>query len=246
MAARLAIAIFLIVATVGWARSAEDFDPERLRQAMLRLIAADTAATSAFTGVATIDPKIMAVLAEVPRHRFVPEPFQAYAYNNHPLPLGYEQNIAAPFLVALMTHLAELEADDVVFETGTGAGYHAAVLAQLAAEVYSVEVVEPLAHQAARRLEEMGTANVRIKPGDGYFGWVGEGPFDAIIVKEAVDHVPTPLLNQLKPGGRMVIPLGAALDTQYLTVIRKSEDGRVTKKRVLPVRFSPLQGGERT
>ena len=227
-------------------QAAEEFGPDQRRQAMLRMIEADTAATSAFTGVATIDPKVMAVLAEVPRHRFVPDEFQDYAYNNHPLPLGYEQNIAAPFLVALMTHLAELEAGDVVFETGTGAGYHAAVLAQLAANVYSVEVVEPLAHRAARALKDQGFDNVAIRPGDGYFGWAERAPFDAIIVKEAVDHVPPPLLNQLKPGGRMVIPLGSQVGTQYLTVIRKSEDGRVSKKRVLPVRFSPLQGGERT
>ncbi len=145
-----------------------------------------------------------------------------------------------------MTHLAELKADDVVFETGTGAGYHAAVLARLAARVYSVEVVEPLAHQAARLHEELDTPNVWIKAGDGYFGWASEGPFDAIIVKEAVDHVPPPLLNQLKPGGRMVIPLGSQVGPQYLTVIRKAEDGRVSRKRVLPVLFSPLQGGERT
>lgn len=238
----------ILTAMVGLAASPGAQEPaaDARRQAMLRMIEADTAGTSAFTGVAAIDPKIMAVLAQVPRHRFVPDEFQPYAYNNHPLPLGYEQNIAAPFLVALMTHLAELEPGDVVFETGTGAGYHAAVLSALADRVYSVEVVEPLAHRAARLLGELGYDNVRIKPGDGYFGWAEQGPFDAIIVKEAVDHIPPPLIGQLKPGGRMVIPVGSQVGTQHLTLVRKDADGTLSKRRVLPVRFSPLQGGERT
>ena len=227
--------------------AAEDaVSPDRLRQTMVRLIEIDALATSDVTGVENIDPRVLKIMARVPRHLFVPQAFQSYAYNMHPLPLGYDQNIAAPFLVALMTHVAELGPDDVVFETGTGAGYHAAVLAELASKVFSVEVVEPLAEQAAERLADMGYGNVAVKAGDGYYGWAEHGPFDAIIVKEAVDHVPAPLLNQLKPGGRMVLPLGSQNGAQHLTVIRKSAEGRLDKTRILPVRFSPLQGGERT
>ncbi len=185
-------------------------------------------------------------MREVPRHLFVPEALRPYAYNGHPLPLGHGQNIASPFVVALMTHLAELEPDDVVFETGTGAGYHAAVLAKLAARVYSVEVVEPLAGQAVTTLARLGIVNAHARSGDGYYGWPDRAPFDAILVKEAVDHVPVPLLNQLKAGGRMVLPLGSPDGGQYLTVVRKQADGTTRRTRILPVLFSPLQGGERT
>jgi protein-L-isoaspartate(D-aspartate) O-methyltransferase len=145
-----------------------------------------------------------------------------------------------------MTQLAELEPDDVVFETGTGAGYHAALLSRLAARVYSVEVVEPLAREAAGTLKQLGFDNVWSKAGDGYYGWADEGPYDAIIVKEAVDHVPPPLLDQLRPGGRMVVPLGPQDLGQILTVVRKDADGRVRRTGIMPVIFSPLQGGERT
>jgi protein-L-isoaspartate(D-aspartate) O-methyltransferase len=193
-----------------------------------------------------MSPRVLAVMREVPRHLFVPQALRPYAYNDHPLPLGHGQNLASPFVVALMTHLAELEPGDVVFETGTGAGYHAAVLAKLAAEVYSVEVVEPLAGRAAATLAKLGVVNAHARPGDGYYGWADHAPYDAIIVKEAVDHVPVPLLNQLKAGGRMVLPLGSLEGGQYLTVVRKAADGTTRKTRVLPVLFSPLQGGERT
>jgi protein-L-isoaspartate O-methyltransferase len=138
---------------------------------------------------------------------------------------GHDQNLASPFLVGLMTHLAELGADDVVFETGTGAGYHAAVLSRVAAQVYSVEVVGALARQAAETLEELKVGTAHVREGDGYYGWPEHGPYDAIIVKEAVDHLPAPLLNQLKPGGRLVVPLSAGGAEQFLTVVRKTADG---------------------
>ena len=223
---------------------APDFDRERAN--MVRLVQIEARITSNVTGVEQIDSRILEVMAEVPRHAFVPLELQPYAYGDHPLPLGHDQNLAAPFLVALMTHLAEPKPDDVVFETGTGAGYHAAVLSRLVAKVYSVEVIEPLAHTATRTLKDLSYDRVWTKAGDGYYGWAAQAPFDAIIVKEAVDHVPVPLLEQLKPGGRMVIPLGSAFGPQYLTVVEKSADGSVSRRRVLPVRFSTLQGGERT
>jgi protein-L-isoaspartate(D-aspartate) O-methyltransferase len=181
----------------------------------------------------------------VPRHDFVPIEIRAYAYSNYPLPIGHGQNIAAPLLIALMTHLAELEPGDTVFETGTGAGYHAALLSRLVKDVYSVEVIEPLAHHAARMLKERHDENVMVQAGDGYDGWPAHAPFDAIILKESLDHIPVPLVRQLKPGGRLVMPLGPADTAQDLTVIRRTADGRLTQKRIMPVRFSPMQGGER-
>jgi protein-L-isoaspartate(D-aspartate) O-methyltransferase len=226
--------------------AAEEPDYAALRKDMVRLVEIGAAATGVETGIRRLNPRVLAAMREVPRHLFVPEDFRPYAYKDHPLPLGFDQNLASPFITALMTHLAELEADDVVFETGTGAGYHAAVLATLVAEVYSVEVIEPLARQAAAKLARLGMANVYARQGDGYYGWAAHAPYDAIIVKEAVDHVPVPLLNQLKPGGRMVIPLGSLEGGQHLTVVRKAADGTTRRTRVLPVLFSPLQGGERT
>ncbi len=197
------------------------------------------------TGVSILDRRVMAAIANVPRHLYVPPQLQAVAYHDVPIPLGHGQNISTPFLVALMTDLAEVTPDDVVFETGTGAGYHAAILGELCRQVYSVEVIEPLAEKAAAILKNQGVRNVEIRAGDGYFGWPERGPFDAILVKEAVDHLPLPLLAQLKPGGRMVIPLGPSNGMQQLTIVEKDLTGAMRKRAVLEVRFSPLQGGRR-
>jgi protein-L-isoaspartate(D-aspartate) O-methyltransferase len=220
-------------------------DTAQQREEMVRLIQLEALMMSGQTGVPEIDPRVLAALREVPREAFVPEALRPYAYEPHPLPLGYDQNLAAPLLVALMTHLAAPRPGDVVFETGTGAGYHAAVLSLLAAEVYSVEVVEPLADQAARVLKDQGYDNVFVKASDGYYGWPEKAPFDAMVIKEAIDHVPAPLLQQLKRGGRMVLPLGPEQGLQTLTVVTKDRDGKVHQKSIMPVRFSPLQGGER-
>ena len=169
----------------------------------------------------------------MPRHAFVPAPLLDYAYGDSPLPLGYGQNISQPFIVALMTQLLGVEEGDVVFETGTGAGYHAALLAELGARVYSVEVVEPLARQAIDNLRSTGRTEIRVKPGDWYYGWREHGPYDAILIKEAIDHVPPPLLSQLKIGGRIVMPLGPKQGPQYLSVIEKLADGTVEDQRIL-------------
>jgi protein-L-isoaspartate(D-aspartate) O-methyltransferase len=216
------------------------------RLEMVRIIELQTMMLSAETGVAELDPRVLDAMREVPRHAFVPEALRAYAYGDHPLPVSPDQNIAAPLLIALMTHVVELQPDDVVFETGTGAGYHAAVLSRLVREVYSVEVEEPLADRAARLLKDLHYDNVHVQASDGYYGWTAHAPYDAMVIKEAIDHVPPPLLAQLKRGGRMVMPLGPAGGPQYLTVITKSADGKVSEQRLMPVRFSPLQGGERT
>jgi protein-L-isoaspartate(D-aspartate) O-methyltransferase len=224
--------------------SAPDFAAQRAR--MVRLIRLEAELTRGVTGVGAIGPRVLAAMAEVPRHRFVPEPLAPYAYLPRPLPVHPEQNLAAPFLVALMTDLAQVEPHHRVLETGTGEGYHAAVLDRLAAEVHSVEVIPELARAAGGRLAALGYGKVRVHEGDGYDGWPAAAPFDAIIVKEAVDHVPAPLLAQLRPGGRLVLPLGPPDGPQQLTVVRRgAAAGAAREERVLPVRFTPLQGGER-
>jgi protein-L-isoaspartate(D-aspartate) O-methyltransferase len=213
---------------------------------MVQVVELQASQSAAITGIATLDARVLDAMRKVPRHRFVPEELRRFAYLPQPLPVWRGQNTAAPYLVALMTHLAEIEPGQVVFETGTGAGYHAAILAELGATVYSKEVIAPLAAEAAATLKLLGYGSrVTAAAGDGYDGWAAAAPFDAIIVKESIDHLPLPLLQQLKPGGRLVIPLGGP-DGQELTVLRAGADGRLERRTVLPVIFSPLQGGERT
>jgi protein-L-isoaspartate(D-aspartate) O-methyltransferase len=216
------------------------------RALMVRLVQEEARLAAGITGVAEIDPRVLAAMGEVPRHEFVPAPLVPYAYLPTPLPVHPEQRLAAPFLVALMTHLAQVGPGQRVLETGTGEGYHAAVLVRLGAEVYSVELIPELARDAARRLADLGYAGVRVREGDGYEGWPEAAPLDAIVVKEAVDVVPRPLLAQLKPGGRLVLPLGPLEGVQQLTVVIKGADGSYRERRVLPMRFTPFQGGERT
>ncbi len=226
--------------------AAEDDALAEKRAEMVGRIEFQMAMAGRETGFEALDKRIAEAMRTVPRHAFVPELLQPFAYDDGPLPIGYEQNISSPFLVALMTQLADVDSDDIVFETGTGAGYQAAVLSLLVAEVYSVEVVEPLAEEVRTTFKRLGYTNLQAKQGDGYYGWPAFAPYDAIIVKEAVDHVPTPLLKQLKVGGKMVIPLGPAGGPQVLTVVEKRADGRISRRPILPVIFSPLQGGERT
>ncbi len=245
-AARLGGALALgLVAAAAPAPAEETAEVSRQRAEMVRIIEAETRATSAETGIATLQPKVLEAIARVPRHSFLPAELRPFAYLPTPLPVTEEQNIAAPFLVALMTHLADVQPGDRVFETGTGAGYHAAVLAELASEVFSVEVIEFLARRARTILQDLGYDDVRVRAGDGYYGWAEAGPFDVIIIKEAVNHLPGPLLRQLRPGGRMVVPLGPADRNQILTLVEKTSEGRLRSRGVLPVKFSPLQGGER-
>lgn len=227
----------------GPGRAAEDF--ETARQEMLRAIGARAEATAAVTGVEQIDQRVLDAMAAVPRHLFVPDPLAPYAYLPTPLPLGYGQNIASPYLVALMTHLADIGPQARVFETGTGSGYHAAVLARLGASVVSVEVVPEIAGEARLHLARAGVDRIETHIGDGYYGWPAGAPYDVILVKEALDHLPEPLIEQLAPGGRMVLPLGPLDGNQQLTVIRKGADGTLDRRQVLSVRFSPLQGGQR-
>jgi len=189
-----------------------------------------------------IDPRVLHALGEVERHRFIAESLQGEAYANHPLPIGYGQTISQPYIVALMTDLLEPDPDDVVLEIGTGSGYQAAVLARLVRSVYSIEIIEALSVQATSRLASLGYANVTTKLGDGYFGWPEQGPFDGIVVTAAASHVPPPLIAQLKPGGRMVIPVGGRFAVQYLLLVEKSAGGEVLTRQVTAVRFVPLTG----
>ncbi|MGH8135393.1 MAG: protein-L-isoaspartate(D-aspartate) O-methyltransferase, partial [Steroidobacteraceae bacterium] len=186
--------------------------------------------------------RVMGAMDAVPRHRFVPARSVGSAYANRPLPIGHGQTISQPYIVALMTELLEPQPDDVMLEIGTGSGYQAAVLAKLVARVYTIEIIAPLAESAAARLRELGYQNVQVKIGDGYYGWPEHGPFDGIIVTAAAGSIPPPLIAQLKPGGRMVIPVGAPFHTQDLILLQKDPQGRVTTTSILPVAFVPLTG----
>ena len=190
-----------------------------------------------------LSEKVLAIMSRVPRHRFVPEGEIYSAYNNYPLPIGHGQTISQPYIVALMTDLLALDKQQSVLEIGTGSGYQAAVLSGMAGKVYSIEIVERLATAAAKLLSELGYGNVEVKAGDGSAGWPEHAPYDGIIVTAAADHVPQPLLDQLKPGGRMVIPVGGWLDIQQLILITKDRDGTFHRKNIEPVRFVPLTGG---
>ena len=210
------------------------------RKAMVDTIAALTRETAGETGRASLDARVLAAMNHVPRHRFVPEDQQPYAYANRPLPIGNGQTISQPFIVALMTDLLDLKASDRVLEIGTGCGYQAAVLGELAREVYTIEIVAPLAQEAAARLAELGYRNVTARSGDGYRGWPEHAPFDAIIVTAAAPDVPPALIAQLKPGGKLVIPVGAQWSGQELLVIEKDLKGKTTTRNALAVRFVPL------
>lgn len=188
------------------------------------------------------DARVLEAMRKVPRHRFVPEELAAQAYLDQPLPIGHDQTISQPYIVALMTQLARPQPGDRVLEVGTGSGYQAAVLAELAGEVYSIEIVTPLATRAALLLRRLGYANFAVRSGDGYAGWPEHAPFDAIVVTAAPARVPAPLLDQLRPGGRLVIPVGPVHAVQELRVIEKRADGSLDERVVTPVRFVPLTG----
>ena len=224
----------------SWAEAAEDF--QALRARLVEEISQDVMETSGYIGKNTLDERVMRVMGLVGRHRFVPPELQSQAYENRPLPIGYGQTISQPYIVALMTDLLEVEAGDVVLEIGTGSGYQAAILSRLVSEVYSIEIIPELAESASSRLQRLGFDNVEVKNADGYYGWQQHAPFDAIIVTAASSHIPPPLVQQLKPGGVMMIPVGAVFQVQQLSLVRKTPDGELTTRQVLPVRFVPFTG----
>jgi protein-L-isoaspartate(D-aspartate) O-methyltransferase len=238
-AGRLTTALLVFLALLAPAAAFPDDDFAARRAALV----GEVRAQGRIDTPGGFDEAVLQAMARVERHRFVPEGVRDDAYRNHPLPIGHGQTISQPYIVALMTHLLEAGADDTVLEIGTGSGYQAAVLAERVGQVYTIEIVEPLARQAETRLADLGYANVTTRLGDGYFGWPEQAPFDAIIVTAAAGHVPPPLIAQLAPGGRMVIPVGNPFLTQYLLLVEKDADGEVRSRQITAVRFVPLTGG---
>ncbi len=214
------------------------------RERMLRQIEVETEHTAAMTGRQSLDPRVLLAMAQVPRHVFVPEGQQTWAYDNSPQPLSHGQTISQPFVVALMTDLLKTQPDHVVLEIGTGSGYQTAILAYLVRQVYTLERISPLAQQAAQRLQALQFNNIEIKVDDGHQGWEAQAPFNGIMVTAAATEVPQALLRQLKPGGRLVIPVGLPHRTQDLQLILKDKHGRLSKHSLLPVAFVPLLRGD--
>jgi protein-L-isoaspartate(D-aspartate) O-methyltransferase len=220
---------------------ADSFDA--LRERMVAVIAAQAVFSAGETGKAAIAPRVLEAMGRVPRHEFVPAEVRPYAYADSPLPIGCNKTISQPFICALMTDLLDPGPQDSVLEIGTGLGYHAAVLSAMVKQVYSIEVIDELAQEARARLAQHGCTNVKLRLGNGYRGWPDAAPFDKILVTAAADLVPPPLLQQLKPGGRMVIPTGLP-DAQQLVLVEKDASGKTRMKNVLRVRFSLLEGTE--
>ena len=209
-------------------------------RALMALTVANMAETSGASATKRLDAQVLQAMREVPRHLFVPAEVAPLAYRNSALPIGHEQTISQPYIVALMTHLLDVEPGHRVLEVGTGSGYQAALLSRLAGEVHTIEIVEQLARQSAERLRQLGYANVFVKAGDGYLGWPEHGPFDRIMVTAGAPHVPRPLLDQLKPGGRLIIPVSRGRDGEMLKLVEKDGRGRVRSRDILRVRFVPL------
>ena len=215
---------------------------DRQTQRMLDDIESEVKFTRKMIGKNALDPKVMDVMSRIPRNEFVPKSFLDAAFDNGPLPIGHGQTISQPYIVALMTDLLELDENDTVLEIGTGSGYQTAILSQLCKQVYSVEYITALAETAKARFEKLGYDNIQCMTGNGYDGWPEHAPYDGIIVTAAATHIPKPLIDQLKPGGRLVIPVGRPHLYQELTLVEKDEAGELNIKEILGVAFVPLQG----
>lgn len=226
----------------GYITLAHSDDYQVMRARLLTEISQDVMDTSSYIGKSTLDERVMRTIGMVGRHRFVPDDLQSRAYENRPLPIGHGQTISQPYIVALMTDLLELEAGDVVLEIGTGSGYQAAILSRLVKQVYSIEIIPELAKSASKRLNRLGFDNIEVQNRDGYYGWQEHAPFDAIIVTAAISHIPPPLVQQLKPGGVLIIPVGPVFQVQQLSLVKKSPEGELTTRQILPVRFVPFTG----
>jgi protein-L-isoaspartate(D-aspartate) O-methyltransferase len=220
----------------------ENGQHDLMRQQMIAEIVADAVFLTAQLGKSSFAPRVIDAMGRIPRHEFVPLELQAYAYLNSPLPVGYGKTVSQPFIVALMTDLLDPHPGDVILEVGAGVGYQAAILSELVNQVYSIELIEELALDTRHRLQHLGYRNIEIGVGNGYYGWAEHAPFDKIVVTAAPDLIPPPLLAQLKPGGKMVIPTGIP-DKQQLVLVEKSGNGKLTTREVLPVRFSELDEG---
>lgn len=215
------------------------------RLEMIRMIEAGVTKTAGMIGRKTLNPRVLEALSKVPRHEFVPDAYKPYAYENRPLPIGHGQTISQPYMVAIMTELLDVDKNSKVLEIGTGSAYQAAILGEIARDVYSIEIIEPLAQSAQERLRRLKYANVQTRSGDGYYGWEEASPFDSIMVTAAASHIPPPLIKQLKPGGRMLIPVGDRFNVQELVLVEKDLNSKITTRQLLPVAFVPLTGGLR-
>ena len=210
------------------------------RAALIRGIERHVEQTANYLGRSELSDRTVTALAETPRHEFVPDSLRRLAYEDRPLPIGHEQTISQPYIVAIMTDLLDLEPGCTALDIGTGSGYQAAVLAELCDHVYTIEIVEPLGIEARERLERLGYDNVTVRIGDGFHGWPEHAPFDGIVVAAVADEIPAPLLDQLKPGGRIIMPVGDVWGHQELILARREADGSLAETEVLPVRFVPL------
>ncbi|MFB6346613.1 MAG: protein-L-isoaspartate(D-aspartate) O-methyltransferase [bacterium] len=226
------VVLLALVPTTGWSQPET---PEMRREQLVENYLKDPR-----HGTPVTDTRVLDAIRRVPRHRFVPKRHRDRAYRNTPLPIGQGQTISQPYIVGIMTQLLELEPGDRVLEVGTGSGYHAAVLAEIAADVYSIEIIPDLARTAKKRLKKLTYDTVTVRQGDGYYGWPEKAPFDAIVVTAAPSHIPPPLMEQLKPWGRMVIPVGSQFRVQQLMVVTKRPDGSFRKRGIMPVRFVPF------
>jgi protein-L-isoaspartate(D-aspartate) O-methyltransferase len=239
----LGVLLALLVAARPAAAQA-DLAAERAR--MVATIEAHAKHARTALGRDSITSEILKVVGDLPRHEFVPDGLRGDAYADRPLPIGHGQTISQPFIVALMTDLMRVRPDDIILEVGTGSGYQAAVLAHLARRVHTIEIIPALADRAAALLQRLNYGNIATRSGDGYYGWETAAPFDGIMVTAAASQIPPPLIRQIKPGGRMVIPVGAPFALQHLVLVeRHADDGRVTTRQLLPVSFVPLTSGSR-
>jgi protein-L-isoaspartate(D-aspartate) O-methyltransferase len=242
MSTKSLIVLVSVLYCLGFSSAWSEEDREYLsqRQNMMKEILIDVQLTSAEIGRDQLDKKVIQVMGEIPRHRFVPSHQREHAYENRPLPIGHGQTISQPYIVALMTDLLRPDENDIALEIGTGSGYQAAVLAGLVKHVYTIEIIKPLGTAVKERLTALDYDNITTRIGDGYYGWQEHAPFDLIIVTAASGSIPPPLIQQLKPGGHMVIPIGGIFLTQQLMLVEKDMEGGVKTRQILPVRFVPL------
>jgi protein-L-isoaspartate(D-aspartate) O-methyltransferase len=236
-----AATLLLLAADVSVAAKPDPY--AAARQELIRAIAADVRDTSQYLNKRELDERVLRAMEKLPRHEFVLSGDRAAAYENRPLPIGHGQTISQPYIVAVMTDLVEPTPTCRALEVGTGSGYQAAILAELCDEVYTIEIVDELGTTARDRLARLGYRNVTVRVGDGYYGWQQHAPFDVIVVTAVASHVPPSLLRQMKPGGRMILPVGTRFTAQQLILVQKHGDGRITTRQILPVQFVPLTGG---
>jgi protein-L-isoaspartate(D-aspartate) O-methyltransferase len=232
--------LLLAFLAVAWEAMAQDAQCVRERAAMVETIRSYARYAGAYGGAPGVSERVLEAVGNTERHQFIPGRSCAVAYRDGSAPIGQDQTISQPYIVALMTHLAAVKSDDTVLEVGTGSGYQAAILARLVRKVCTVEIIPPLAEAAAKVLRELGHDNVSVRVGDGYHGWPECGPFDAVIVTAALGHVPPPLIEQLKVGGRLVMPLGSTPAAQQLTVVEKIEPSETRTRFIIPVVFVPF------